>query len=73
MLGWRPSVVYKYLWKYVCLLAMLGLLGATTVGMFMKTPTYKSWNQEMVRSKLTREENKQPLLFELFYLCFWTF
>jgi hypothetical protein len=27
MLGWRPSVVYKYLWKYVGLLAMLGLLG----------------------------------------------
>lgn len=46
MLGWRPSVVYKYLWKYVCLLAMLGLLAATTISMFMKTPTYKSWNQE---------------------------
>ncbi|KAM4715675.1 sodium-dependent neutral amino acid transporter B(0)AT2-like [Anableps anableps] len=46
MLGWRPSVVYKYLWKYVCLLAMLGLLAATTIRMFMKTPTYMSWNQE---------------------------
>ncbi|XP_007542718.1 sodium-dependent neutral amino acid transporter B(0)AT2-like [Poecilia formosa] len=46
MLGWRPSVVYKYLWKYVCLLAMLGLLGATTVRMFMETPKYMSWNQE---------------------------
>lgn len=50
MLGWRPSVLYKYLWKYVCLLAMLGLLGATTVRMLMETPTYMSWNQEMVRS-----------------------
>ncbi|XP_005803330.2 sodium-dependent neutral amino acid transporter B(0)AT2-like [Xiphophorus maculatus] len=46
MLGWRPSVLYKYLWKYVCLLAMLGLLGATTVRMLMETPTYMSWNQE---------------------------
>ncbi|XP_035987915.1 sodium-dependent neutral amino acid transporter B(0)AT2 isoform X1 [Fundulus heteroclitus] len=46
MLGWRPSVVYKYLWKYVCLLAMLGLLAATTIRMFMETPTYMSWNQE---------------------------
>uniref|UniRef100_A0A3B5KY33 Transporter n=1 Tax=Xiphophorus couchianus TaxID=32473 RepID=A0A3B5KY33_9TELE len=50
MLGWRPSVLYKYLWKYVCLLAMLGLLGATTVRMLMETPTYMSWNQETVRS-----------------------
>uniref|UniRef100_A0A3Q4I3X7 Transporter n=1 Tax=Neolamprologus brichardi TaxID=32507 RepID=A0A3Q4I3X7_NEOBR len=46
MLGWRPSVVYKYLWKYVCLLAMLGLLGATTIRMFLSRPTYMSWNQE---------------------------
>ncbi|XP_015237892.1 PREDICTED: sodium-dependent neutral amino acid transporter B(0)AT2-like isoform X1 [Cyprinodon variegatus] len=46
MLGWRPYVIYKYLWKYVCLLAMLGLLVATTVRMFMKTPTYMSWNHE---------------------------
>lgn len=50
MLGWRPSAVYKYLWKYVCLLAMLGLLGATSVRMLMETPTYMSWNQETVRS-----------------------
>ncbi|KAM6897190.1 sodium-dependent neutral amino acid transporter B(0)AT2-like [Xenentodon cancila] len=47
MLGWRPNVIYKYLWKYVCLLAMLGLLGATTIRMFIKRPTYKAWNQEM--------------------------
>uniref|UniRef100_A0A669E8I8 Transporter n=1 Tax=Oreochromis niloticus TaxID=8128 RepID=A0A669E8I8_ORENI len=46
MLGWRPSVVYKYLWKYICLLAMLGLLGATTIRMFLSRPTYMSWNQE---------------------------
>uniref|UniRef100_A0A669EAJ1 Transporter n=1 Tax=Oreochromis niloticus TaxID=8128 RepID=A0A669EAJ1_ORENI len=48
MLGWRPSVVYKYLWKYICLLAMLGLLGATTIRMFLSRPTYMSWNQEKV-------------------------
>ncbi|XP_067343991.1 sodium-dependent neutral amino acid transporter B(0)AT2-like isoform X2 [Channa argus] len=46
MLGWRPSVVYKYLWKYICLLAMLGLLGASTIRMFITTPTYKAWNQD---------------------------
>lgn len=48
MLGWRPSVIYKYLWKYICLLAMLGLLGATTIRMFIKYPTYMAWNQEKV-------------------------
>ncbi|XP_008301095.1 sodium-dependent neutral amino acid transporter B(0)AT2-like [Stegastes partitus] len=46
MLGWRPSVIYKYLWKYICLLAMVGLLLATTIRMFIKRPTYKAWNQE---------------------------
>ncbi|KAK9530573.1 hypothetical protein VZT92_012065 [Zoarces viviparus] len=46
MLGWRPHVIYKYLWKYICLLAMLGLLGATTIRMFIKRPTYLAWNQE---------------------------
>jgi len=49
MLGWRPHVIYKYLWKYICLLAMLGLLGATTIRMFIERPTYLAWNQETVR------------------------
>ncbi|KAM9774291.1 sodium-dependent neutral amino acid transporter B(0)AT2-like [Syngnathus typhle] len=46
MLGWRPSVVYKYLWKYICQLAMLTLLAATCIRMFIKTPTYMVWNKE---------------------------
>ncbi|KAF7653759.1 hypothetical protein LDENG_00078770 [Lucifuga dentata] len=54
MLGWRPSVVYKYLWKYICLLAMLGLLGASMIRMFIKRPTYMSWNQEQA-SEVTLE------------------
>ncbi|KAM9832316.1 sodium-dependent neutral amino acid transporter SLC6A17-like [Neosynchiropus ocellatus] len=44
MLGWRPYVVYKYLWKYICLIAMLVLLGATTVRTIVQTPTYLSWS-----------------------------
>lgn len=56
MLGWRPSVVYKYLWKYVCLLAMLGLLLATTITMIMKRPTYMAWNQE----KASEEKLEYP-------------
>uniref|UniRef100_UPI0037E6F7C5 sodium-dependent neutral amino acid transporter B(0)AT2-like isoform X2 n=1 Tax=Semicossyphus pulcher TaxID=241346 RepID=UPI0037E6F7C5 len=54
MLGWRPSVIYKYLWKYICLLAMLGLLGATTIRMFITRPTYMSWNEEKA-SEVTLE------------------
>ncbi|KAM7381845.1 hypothetical protein PAMA_012620 [Pampus argenteus] len=45
MLGWRPHVIYKYLWKYICLFAMLGLLLATTVYMIIKRPTYMAWNE----------------------------
>lgn len=46
MLGWRPPVIYKYLWKYICLLSMLGLLLATTIRMLIKRPTYMAWNHE---------------------------
>lgn len=46
MLGWRPHVVYKYLWKYVCLLAMLGLLAASLIRMAISRPTYTAWNQD---------------------------
>ncbi|XP_054891261.1 sodium-dependent neutral amino acid transporter B(0)AT2 [Poeciliopsis prolifica] len=45
MLKWRPPVVYKYLWKYVCLLAMVGLLAASLLRMVFKGPTYTAWNQ----------------------------
>lgn len=49
MLKWRPPVVYKYLWKYVCVLAMVGLLAASFLRMIFKRPTYTSWNQDTVR------------------------
>ncbi|KAM4634021.1 sodium-dependent neutral amino acid transporter B(0)AT2 [Polymixia lowei] len=45
MLKWRPPVVYKYLWKYVCLLAMVGLLAASMLRMVFKRPTYTAWNE----------------------------
>uniref|UniRef100_A0A673C651 Transporter n=1 Tax=Sphaeramia orbicularis TaxID=375764 RepID=A0A673C651_9TELE len=56
MLGWRPHVIYKYLWKYICLLAMLGLLLATIIRMGIKPPTYKAWNQE----KASEEDLEYP-------------
>ncbi|KAJ8402498.1 hypothetical protein AAFF_G00365810 [Aldrovandia affinis] len=52
MLQWRPPVLYKYLWQYVCLLTMTGLLGASILQIFFKRPTYTAWNhstaEEMV-------------------------
>ncbi|XP_026114146.1 sodium-dependent neutral amino acid transporter B(0)AT2-like [Carassius auratus] len=43
----RPvPVVYKYLWKYVCPIAMLGLLGASLLKMILERPTYTAWNRE---------------------------
>ncbi|KAL6476756.1 hypothetical protein MHYP_G00152550 [Metynnis hypsauchen] len=44
MLHWRPPVVYKFMWKYVCLLAMVGLLTASLLQMVFKWPTYTAWN-----------------------------
>ncbi|XP_073350999.1 sodium-dependent neutral amino acid transporter B(0)AT2 [Pagrus major] len=54
MLNWRPPVVYKYLWKYVCLLAMVGLLAASLLRMVFKGPTYTAWNQSTA-SEMTLE------------------
>lgn len=44
MLQWRPPVVYCYLWKYVCLFSMLGLLAASLLRMVFKRPTYTAWD-----------------------------
>ncbi|KAL4617863.1 sodium-dependent neutral amino acid transporter B(0)AT2-like [Arapaima gigas] len=46
MLQWRPPALYKILWKYICLLAMVGLLGASLLQMVIQRPTYKAWNHE---------------------------
>ncbi|XP_029293757.1 sodium-dependent neutral amino acid transporter B(0)AT2 isoform X2 [Cottoperca gobio] len=54
MLKWRPPVIYKYLWKYVCLLAMIVLLVASLLRMALKRPTYTAWNQATA-SEMTLE------------------
>ncbi|XP_053546797.1 LOW QUALITY PROTEIN: sodium-dependent neutral amino acid transporter B(0)AT2-like [Bombina bombina] len=46
MLGFRPWRVYKYMWQYISLLAMIGLLFASLIKMCIAHPTYKSWNME---------------------------
>lgn len=71
MLKWRPPVVYKYLWKYVCLLAMVGLLAASLLRMVFKPPTYTAWNQTAVRYCPFREMclGKAVLSFFRHYSC----
>ncbi|XP_060778778.1 solute carrier family 6 member 16b [Neoarius graeffei] len=46
MLGRPVCVFYKYLWKYVCLLAMLALLTASLLNMCLNRPRYTAWNRE---------------------------
>ncbi|XP_053540899.1 solute carrier family 6 member 16b isoform X2 [Ictalurus punctatus] len=46
MLGRPVCVVYKFLWKYVCLLAMLTLLAASLLKMCLKRPQYTAWNRD---------------------------
>uniref|UniRef100_A0A673IT51 Transporter n=1 Tax=Sinocyclocheilus rhinocerous TaxID=307959 RepID=A0A673IT51_9TELE len=53
----RPvPVVYKYMWKYVCPVAMLGLLGASLLKMVLERPTYIAWNRE----KASKEDLPYP-------------
>uniref|UniRef100_A0AAY4EM00 Transporter n=1 Tax=Denticeps clupeoides TaxID=299321 RepID=A0AAY4EM00_9TELE len=52
MLQWHPPLIYKYLWKYVCPLAMIGLLGASLLNMFFETPSYSAWDRDTA-SKVT--------------------
>ncbi|KAL6488168.1 hypothetical protein MHYP_G00019090 [Metynnis hypsauchen] len=56
MLGRPVWGVYKYLWKYVCLSAMLGLLCASLLRMCFSRPTYTAWNRE----KAVEEELEYP-------------
>lgn len=51
MLGRPVPVVYKYLWQYVCPIAMLGLLGASLLKMILQRPTYTAWNKETASEK----------------------
>ncbi|XP_060636483.2 orphan sodium- and chloride-dependent neurotransmitter transporter NTT5 isoform X1 [Anolis sagrei] len=46
MLGWRPWRIYKYMWRFVSLGAMLCLLLGSLLRMVLKRPTYQAWNRE---------------------------
>ncbi|KAG9481503.1 hypothetical protein GDO78_010630 [Eleutherodactylus coqui] len=46
MLGYRPWRLYKYMWQYISILAMIGLLLASLIRMCIAHPTYQAWNME---------------------------
>ncbi|XP_042201042.1 sodium-dependent neutral amino acid transporter B(0)AT2 [Callorhinchus milii] len=49
MIGRRPFVLYKYLWRFFCPVAMLVLLLASLIQMCIQPPTYRSWNKEQAQ------------------------
>lgn len=49
MLGFRPWIVYKYMWQYISLLAMIGLLLASLITMCISHPVYQSWSMEQAK------------------------
>nr|XP_020453545.1 sodium-dependent neutral amino acid transporter B(0)AT2-like isoform X2 [Monopterus albus] len=69
MLKWRPPVVYKYLWKYVCLLAMSGLLAGSLLRMVFRGPTYTAWNQSTA-SEVTLEYPRWALAMIIMLIVF---
>ncbi|XP_068097444.1 sodium-dependent neutral amino acid transporter B(0)AT2-like [Hyperolius riggenbachi] len=49
MLGHRPWRIYKYMWQYVSLLAMIGLLLASLIRLCMQHPKYQYWDKEKAK------------------------
>ncbi|XP_067875988.1 sodium-dependent neutral amino acid transporter B(0)AT2-like [Heterodontus francisci] len=52
MIGRRPVVLYKYLWKFLCPSLMLALLLASLIHMCIKHPQYRAWNREKAEEVL---------------------
>lgn len=52
MLGFRPSRIYFYLWKYVSPLFLIILITATVVEMAISPPGYNAWIQELVSLRI---------------------
>ncbi|XP_072348619.1 sodium-dependent neutral amino acid transporter B(0)AT2-like isoform X2 [Scyliorhinus torazame] len=52
MIGHRPFVLYKYLWKFVCPCMMAALLLASLIRMCIKHPQYRAWNQQKAKEML---------------------
>lgn len=48
MLGFRPNMIYFYLWKYVSPFCLIVLISATVIEMVIVPPGYNAWVQDLV-------------------------
>lgn len=62
MLGFRPYMIYFYLWKYVSPLCLIVLISATVIEMAISPPGYNAWVQELVSQCVWECVCYQPLL-----------
>ncbi|KAK7135834.1 hypothetical protein R3I94_014493 [Phoxinus phoxinus] len=51
MLGFRPCIVYFYLWKYVSPVCLIILISASVVEMAINPPGYNAWVQDLAMEK----------------------
>ncbi|TNN85607.1 Sodium-dependent neutral amino acid transporter SLC6A17 [Liparis tanakae] len=51
MLGFRPCIIYFYLWKYVSPLCLIVLISSTVIEMAISPPGYNAWVQELAQER----------------------
>ncbi|XP_077080458.1 sodium-dependent neutral amino acid transporter SLC6A17 [Siphateles boraxobius] len=51
MLGFRPCIVYFYLWKYVSPVCLIILISASVVEMAINPPGYNAWVQDLAMER----------------------
>ncbi|KAM8867206.1 sodium-dependent neutral amino acid transporter SLC6A17-like isoform 2-T4 [Synchiropus picturatus] len=51
MLGFRPNILYFYLWKYVSPICLIVLISATVIEMAISPPGYNAWVQELAQER----------------------
>ncbi|XP_032368935.1 sodium-dependent neutral amino acid transporter SLC6A17 [Etheostoma spectabile] len=51
MLGFRPCIIYFYLWKYVSPLCLIVLISATVIEMSISPPGYSAWVEELAQER----------------------
>ncbi|CAK6955535.1 sodium-dependent neutral amino acid transporter SLC6A17-like [Scomber scombrus] len=51
MLGFRPSMIYFYLWKYVSPICLIVLITASVIEMAISPPGYNAWVQELAQER----------------------
>ncbi|XP_067269885.1 sodium-dependent neutral amino acid transporter SLC6A17 [Pseudorasbora parva] len=51
MLGFRPCIIYFYLWKYVSPVCLIILISASVVEMAISPPGYNAWVQDLAMER----------------------